>query len=160
VNDFKRLMNVNFFGALYCIKEVLPLMQNKGNGQIINVASIAALHGIPYLSAYCASKAALVSFCQCLRAEVSNTNIEIKIIYPGYTDTAFFKNEKKVGNAIRPGEHYASPEKVAQNILRLIHKNRVDKVLSYDGLKLSFLHHFMPDLLNKLLASYAIDLKK
>ena len=159
INDFKRLMSVNFFGALYCIQEVLPFMLNNGKGQIINVASIAALHGIPYLSAYSASKAALVSVCQCLKAELSTTQIEIKIIYPGYTNTPFFINEKRVGNAVRPDDHYAAPEKVARNILRLICKKSGNKVLSFNGLKLAFLHHFMPDLLDKLLDHYAIRLK-
>jgi len=160
VSDFQQVMNVNFFGALNCILEVLPWMRRSGKGQIINVASIAAIHGIPYLSAYCASKAALVSTCQSLRAELSNTNIEIKIIYPGYTDTAFFMNEKKVGKASRPKTHFQSPENVAHQILKIIEKSRSEKVLSIDGLKLLFLQKYMPGLLEKLLSRYAISLRQ
>ena len=158
INDFHQVMNVNFFGTLYCIREVLPGMRQMGKGQIINVASVAALHGIPYLSAYCASKAALVSLCQSLRAELYNTPIGINLIYPGYTNTSFFKNEKKVGNAIRPKFHYESPEYVACQILKIIDSARGDKVLSFDGFKLSVLQKYMPALLEKLLARYAMRL--
>jgi short-subunit dehydrogenase len=158
VDDFQQVMNVNFFGTLYCIREVLPKMRQMGKGQIINIASVAALHGIPYLSAYCASKSALVAVCQSLRAELSNTQIEIKIIYPGYTNTKFFENEKKVGTVSRPKPHFEPPEKVASQIMKVIEKPIHDKVLSLDGLKLSFLQNFMPGLLEKLLARYALNL--
>ena len=160
IQDYKDVMDVNFYGAIYCMMEIIPFMKRQRKGQIINVASIAALHGIPFLSAYCASKAALVSLSQSLRAELSNTPIEIKIVYPGYTKTEFFKNEKNAGDLKRPGGHYDSPQKVSKSILNIIGQSRQDKVLSFDGLKIKILSQFVPKLLDRILANYAIRLKK
>jgi short-subunit dehydrogenase len=75
VEDFRSVMEVNFFGSLHCILEVLPLMKKIRKGLIINVASVAAIHGVPYLGAYSASKAALVALSQSL--------ISIMIVNPG-----------------------------------------------------------------------------
>jgi short-subunit dehydrogenase len=92
--DIETQLKVNFLGAVYCMHEVIPLMKEAGGGLILNVSSIASFHGIPYIGAYAASKAALSSICQSIRAELNGQNIDLKIIYPGYADTDFFKNEK------------------------------------------------------------------
>jgi NAD(P)-dependent dehydrogenase (short-subunit alcohol dehydrogenase family) len=55
--DFKNVIDTNLVGAYEVIKSVLPQMRKQGEGLIINVSSIAAKFGLPYRSAYCASKA-------------------------------------------------------------------------------------------------------
>jgi len=160
IEDIEIQFKVNFLGAVYCMHEVIPLMKEAGGGLILNVSSIASFHGIPYIGAYAASKAALSSICQSIRAELKGQNIEIKIIYPGYTDTDFFKNEKIVGNVRRQKIHKTTADKVAGKIYELITQPDSDKVMSSIGYQLFWLNRLWPHWLDNLLANYASRLKK
>ena len=159
MEDFREVMNVNFFGAINCMYSVLPMMKKTGRGQIINIASVAALHGVPYLSAYGASKAALASVSQSLRAELFDTEIKVNVIYPGYTKTNFFKNEKKVGKAVRPSGPYMPPEKVAKGIIKTIVKSHGDRVIGREGHMLKFLNSLNPGIVEFLLKRVANKLR-
>lgn len=155
VADFAQVMSVNFFGALHCTLEVLPFMRRQESGLIVNVASVAALHGVPYLAAYCASKSALVAFSQSLRAELSGTGVGVMIVYPGYTDTGIFGAEKKVGGAVRPGGSYAGAEGVAEAIVRAIERGRSDVVLSAQGNMLNLVRGVAPGVAERAMRALA-----
>jgi len=159
LEDFRSVMNVNFFGAVNCMLEVLPIMRNAGQGVIANVASIAAIHGVPFLGAYCATKSALVSVSQSLRAELSGSSIKIILIYPGYTETDFYAAEKKVGTARRPEGPYASPDGVAEAIVRAVEREQKDIVLSRVGKSLALAERFAPWLVEKVMSRLAAQLR-
>lgn len=133
MEDFRLTMEVNFFGAAQCMFEVLPLMRRQGNGLIVNIASIAAIHGVPYMGVYCASKAALASLSQSLRAELTDTGIRVMVVYPGYTQTEFFEKEKNVGGGRRPDGPCAPVEEVAESIARGIERGKRELVLPLQG---------------------------
>lgn len=157
--DFRSVMAVNFFGALHCMLEVIPGMKRQGRGLIVNIASLAAHHGVPYLGAYCASKAALVAVSQSFRAELSKSSVSIMIVYPGYTQTNIFKNEKKVGGAHRPRGPYVSPSKVAEAIVRAIENEKRDLFLSLKGRALALFQGLLPGLVEKTMQRIASELK-
>lgn len=73
----------NCFGPIELIKAVLPTMRNQKSGLIINVTSIAGYMGLPYRSAYSASKAALHMFSESLRIELKPFDIQVTTIAPG-----------------------------------------------------------------------------
>jgi len=158
LEDFRSVMEVNFFGSVNCILEVLPSMKKMGKGLVINIASVAALHGVPYLGAYSASKAALVALIQSLRAELAKSGISMMIVYPGYTQTNFFKNEKKVGGAHRPAGPYAPAKKVARAIIKAIESEKPDLVLSLGGKALKFSKSLMPWLVERTMKRIAYKL--
>ncbi len=79
-HDFERCMQLNYFGSLRLILRVLPLMQKKRKGQIINISSIGVLSNAPRFSAYVSSKAALDAFSRCAAAEYSDTGISFTTI--------------------------------------------------------------------------------
>ena len=79
-HDFERTMQLNYFGSLRLIMGVLPLMQKKRSGQIINISSIGVLSNAPRFSAYVASKAALDAFSRCASSEFSDTGISFTTI--------------------------------------------------------------------------------
>jgi short-subunit dehydrogenase len=158
LEDFRSVMEVNFYGSVNCILEVLPHMKEIGKGLIINIASVAAIHGIPYAGAYSASKAALVALSQSLRAELAKSGISIMVIYPGYTQTNFFKIEKKVGGARRPAGPYAPAKKVARSIIKAIESERQDLVLSLVGKTLKFSQSLMPWLAERVMQRIAYKL--
>ncbi|MEO6355185.1 MAG: SDR family oxidoreductase [Ferruginibacter sp.] len=90
--DFKDVMETNYFGVLRCTKALLPLMRNKRNGCIINVASIAGKIANTPLGAYAASKFALEAVSECLAQEVKPHNIRVAIVEPGIINTEMANN--------------------------------------------------------------------
>ncbi|MBM4366623.1 MAG: SDR family oxidoreductase [Deltaproteobacteria bacterium] len=80
-------LKVNLTGAFLCSLKVLPGMASRGNGRIINVASVAGLKGYPYLAAYCASKHGLVGLTRALAAEYAEKGVTVNAICPGYVES-------------------------------------------------------------------------
>jgi short-subunit dehydrogenase len=159
VDDFRDMMSVNFYGALHCVREVLPFMLRRGSGLIVNVATVAALHGVPYLAAYGASKAALVALSQSLRAELADTGVRLVIVYPGYTESEIYEREKHVGGARRPEFKYAPTEDVAEAVVRAIESGRRDLVLTAQGKALSVLRGVAPSVVERVMRRIARELR-
>lgn len=91
MEDFRRLMDVNFWGAVYACRAAVPQMRKQtGGGVILNVSSIFGKRGMPFETAYCASKFALAGFSESLRAELMSENIDVCTIYPGAVETEIF----------------------------------------------------------------------
>ena len=82
-----RMLRVNASGAFYCTRAVLPLMLAAKWGRIVNMASIAARVGAPYIAAYAASKHALMGLTRAVAAEVAARGITVNAVCPGYVDT-------------------------------------------------------------------------
>ncbi len=80
-HDFERTMQLNYFGAIRVVMNLLPSMAKRRKGQIINISSIGVLANAARFSAYVASKAALDAFSRCLSAEVKAYNIDTTTIY-------------------------------------------------------------------------------
>jgi short-subunit dehydrogenase len=159
ISDFRTIMNVNFFGTVQCVLEVLPHMIRRGEGHIVNIASVAAIHGVPYLGAYGAGKAALAALSQTLRAELSGSGVSVVVVYPGYTQSEFFAKEKHVGGGRRPAGPYDSPHSVANKIIRGIVKNKQEVVLTKEGKVLSMVQGLFPRFVDKTMARIAHRLK-
>ncbi|KAG5537219.1 hypothetical protein RHGRI_024607 [Rhododendron griersonianum] len=93
VDDFAQIMNINFWGSVYCTHFAIPHLR-KSRGKIIVIASIVQWCPIPRVSIYSASKGALVSFYETLRAEVGS-DIGITIVAPGAIDSEMTNDESK-----------------------------------------------------------------
>lgn len=83
----QRIMTVNYFGAIAITKAMLPIFLKQGSGQIVVISSVMGKIGVPYRSAYAASKHALHGFFDSLRTEFGRQNIDVTIILPGYVRT-------------------------------------------------------------------------
>ncbi len=157
--DFQTVFDVNFYGAINCMFEVIPHMKKNGQGLIVNIASVAAIHGIPYLAAYCASKAALVAVSQSLRIELAHSGISIMIVYPDYTQTNIFKREKNVGGAHRPRGPFTPAIKVANAIVKAIIEEKREIFLSARGKALTSFQGLIPCWVDKVMEGMAEKLK-
>jgi len=122
VEEYERIMNTNYLGAVRFALQVIPHMIKRGRGTIINMASLAGLTGIPNLAAYSASKFALIGFSEALRLEFS-PRIRIGVLCPGPVKTPFFGNlvpERQFPPLI--ARHMMDAESVAKEAVRLIDK--------------------------------------
>jgi meso-butanediol dehydrogenase/(S,S)-butanediol dehydrogenase/diacetyl reductase len=85
-----RVMDVNVKGVFLCTQAVIPLMAERGEGRIVNIASVAGKTGRAGVGVYCASKFAVIGLTQALAEEVGPFNITVNAICPGYLRTAMW----------------------------------------------------------------------
>lgn len=83
----KAIFDVNLNGVLNTIHPVMPLMKNRGRGQIALMSSLAGFRGFPKSSAYCASKAAVRVYGEAIRPEMELCGVEVNAICPGFVKT-------------------------------------------------------------------------
>ncbi|WPO83683.1 3-ketoacyl-ACP reductase [Chryseobacterium sp. JJR-5R] len=102
---WEQVIKTNLFGVYYTAKAVHPFMKEKGEGDIINVASTAGLKGGPNMSAYAASKAAVVSLSQSMMAEWRKQNIRVVTLTP-----STIASDMSIQGGLTDGD----PEKVLQ----------------------------------------------
>ncbi len=86
-NDWKEIFSVNFFGAVYCIQEVLEDMRRKNRGRIINISSIWGIKGASCESSYASTKAALIGLTKSLAKEFGRMGICVNCVAPGIIQT-------------------------------------------------------------------------
>jgi NAD(P)-dependent dehydrogenase (short-subunit alcohol dehydrogenase family) len=105
----ERMMAVNFMASFYLCQQVIPRMKQQGGGIIINTASELAIVAQPLLTAYCASKGAVLAFTRALALEYAQDNIRINALCPGPTDTQMLHQEF----AADPDPNRAQAESIA-----------------------------------------------
>jgi NAD(P)-dependent dehydrogenase (short-subunit alcohol dehydrogenase family) len=85
--EWRRMLDVNLLGAVHCARAVLQGMIERNFGRIVVVGSTASLAGAPYISAYSASKHAVLGLVRSLAAEVARKDIAVNCVCPVYADT-------------------------------------------------------------------------
>lgn len=88
------VINTNVNGAIVTLSEGLKLFKQQGFGHLVGTSSVAAFRGLPNNAAYSASKAALATFMEGIRAETLKENIDVTVLYPGFIDTAINRDLK------------------------------------------------------------------
>jgi short-subunit dehydrogenase len=153
----RRIMEVNYFGAVALTRAVLPSMLANKSGQLVVISSVMGKVGTPLRSAYAASKHALHGFFDCLRAEVAKEGLTVTVICPGYIATNVSKNAltadgtptNKTGEDIANG---ADPAVTAKQILSAVAAKKSEVYvgkLGKDRLALT-LQRFLPGVLERL----------
>ena len=84
---WRRMVDVNVLGLLYCTHAALPLMRESGSGHIVNVSSVAGRHANLGSAVYNLTKFGVVGFSEALRQEALHANVRVTIIEPGYVET-------------------------------------------------------------------------
>ncbi|HEY7095913.1 MAG TPA: SDR family oxidoreductase [Terriglobales bacterium] len=132
IADFRVPMETNYFGALRCIKAVVPQMRQRRSGCIINVTSVAGRLANPPLTPYMASKWALEGLSEALAGEMKTFGVRVAIVEPGIIDTAMARRieDEPKPSPYRQGKRFAAlfteslktprpPSLVAQKILEI-----------------------------------------
>lgn len=112
-SDWDNVINSNLKGVYLCAKYALPHLLAQGEGQIVNVLSIAAKVAFPASSAYCAAKAGALALTKVLAAEVRDQNIRVTAVLPGSVETPFWDDIPQHPDF----EKMLKPEHVANAVL-------------------------------------------
>lgn len=134
VQDFKKVMDINFWGVVFGVRAFIDLFKEQGSGHIVNISSCAGINGIPGLSAYTASKYAVFGYTEVLRAELARYGIGVSAICPGIVNTNVVMDGKsiktddmKIGHS-QMTDFYQKwgwpPEKVAKAVVKAVRKNK------------------------------------
>lgn len=123
--ELRDLVEVNLVGVLNATQAALPTMLQQGSGHVFNIASIAGRRGVPFRSAYSATKFGLVGLTESLRQELKGTGIHVSLVYPIFTETEFHAVEPKKVQPRRYGP-VQSPHRVARAIVRCARRPRPD----------------------------------
>jgi short-subunit dehydrogenase len=113
VEQWEEMFGTNVNGMFYCTRQAVPAMKKAGSGHIINIASTAALEGMPMVSGYCASKWAVKGFSESLWKELRDHKIKVTCVYPGSVKTDFFRNSEN----IKAHDYMLMPDDVADMIV-------------------------------------------
>lgn len=145
-HDFERTMQLNYFGSVRLILNILPQMMERKAGQIINISSIGVLANATRFSAYVASKAALDAFSRCLSAEVHSHKIAITSVYMPLVRTPMIAPTKiyKYVPALTPEQ--------AADLIALAVIKRPKKIATGLGRLASITYSIAPDINNKLMS--------
>jgi len=154
INVLKQLMDVNFWGTVYCTKYALPEII-KTKGSIVGVSSIAGYKGLPGRSGYSASKFAMNGFLDALRIENLKTGVHVLTACPGFTasnirNTALDKNGKQQGESTLHEEKMMTADEVAKIIVDGVENRSRTLIMTGKGKLTVFLTKIIPGMLDKL----------
>jgi len=155
VDVMKRVMDVNFFGAVYCTKYSLPsILENKGT--VVGISSTAGSRGLPGRSGYSASKFALQGWLEALRSEMTHTGVNVMWVSPGFTasnirNAALNEKGETQGESPLDEAKLMSAEECAQYIIKAIEKRKRTLILTSSGKLAVFMNKFFPSWSDKLM---------
>ncbi|YCH42411.1 SDR family oxidoreductase [Olivibacter sp. SA151] len=147
------LMNVNFWGTVYCTKYALPaLLESKGS--VVAVSSIAGYRGLPGRTGYSASKFAMNGFMESLRVENLKTGLHVMLACPGFTasnirNTALNKDGVQFGETSMEEEKMMTAEEVATLIANGIAARKRTLIMTTQGKLAVWMNKFFPAWVDK-----------
>jgi dehydrogenase/reductase SDR family member 7B len=151
----RKIMEINFFGAVALTKACIPYMIKNNEGHIAVISSITGKFGFPLRSAYSASKHALFGFFDSLRIELANTNIKVTIFLPGRIKTNISFNsltkEGQLYGKMDDGQNTGMPaEKCAGKILKAIQNKKREVLIGNKEILMVYIKRFFPGIFFKI----------
>ena len=158
VEVMRKVMDINFFGTVYCTKLALASIVER-KGDIIGVSSIAGYRGLPGRSGYSASKFAINGWLEALRTELLDTGVNVMWVSPGFTrsnirNVALNSKGQAQGESPLNERSLMSSQECAAHIIRAIEKRKRTMVLSFSGKQTVFLNKFFPSLTDRIVKKF------
>ena len=107
IDVMARLLATNTVGLAATFHPFVEPMRQRGNGTLASIASVAAIRGLPGHGAYCASKAAVVSYCESLRGDLRGSGVRVVTLLPGYIDTPLTRGNRFSMPFLMPAARFA-----------------------------------------------------
>ncbi|HKN24337.1 MAG TPA: SDR family oxidoreductase [Candidatus Acidoferrum sp.] len=167
LQDFRWLMDINFWGVVYGVTYFLPLLKKEKRAHIVNTSSLLGFFGAAGQGAYCASKFAVRGYTESLHHELLGTNVGVTCVHPGFVRTAIAEHAKvgqRAGSALRQ-ESLTRFEKVARTdadraaakILRGVELGKARVLIGVDAYFVDFWQRLKPASYWSLLAKQFED---
>lgn len=155
IDVLQKLMDVNFWGTVYCTKYALPYVL-KEKGSIVGISSIGGIVGLPARSGYSASKFAMQGFLRCLRVENLKNDLHVLAALPGFTssnirNSALSGDGSQQGESPRDEQKMMSAEAAAEHIYRAVKKRKNKLVLTREGKIIEILNKYFPKWLDRII---------
>ena len=162
LDDFRWLMEINFWGAVYGVKYFLPLLRRETRAHIVNLSSVFGLIAPAGQAAYAASKFAVRGFSEALRHELGQSQVGVSCVHPGGIRTSIARRAR-LGERTPPVRQKESiarfeqlartrPERAAARILRGVERSEPRILIGVDAFELDILQRLRPASYWKLLA--------
>ena len=150
----KKVMDINFYGALYATKYCLPEIE-KNQGSVVGISSIAGYRGLPGRTGYSASKFALQGFLEVLRTEMLKKNVHVLTACPGFTASNIRKSSLTAdgshqGESPRAEDKMMTAEECAMHIYKATKKRKKFLTLTTQGKLTVFLNKWAPGFMDKM----------
>ena len=149
-----RLMDVNFWGTVYCTKYALPYLQ-QSRGSLVGISSVAGIHGLPGRTGYSASKYAMTGFLDTIRVENLSKGVHVMTACPGFTASnvrlaALTADGTAQGETPRNEARMMTPEQVAHIVAHGLKRRKRLCLMEWEGRLTHFLKKFCPGLVDRL----------
>jgi len=149
--EIKKIMDVNYWGTIYCTKAVLPYMMKNRKGKIVNISSFVGKRTIPGMVAYSSSKFAVQSLGEGLRVELKKYGISVTTVCPTATKTQLINNalSKKIKFDINKG---MSANRVAKETIDAMLENKREHIIGIPEKIFLFSNNFIPSFYDFILS--------
>lgn len=114
-----KMVHTNLFGVMHSFEAALEIMIPRGGGQIVAISSVAGYNGLPGVSAYSASKSAVLKYCESLHLDLKQFNIDVTAICPGFVETPLTSVNQ------HPMPFLVKAPRAAELIVRAIEKKKM-----------------------------------
>lgn len=114
LDDMRATLDTNVLGMAATFQPFIAPMRERRRGTLVGIASVAGIRGLPGHGAYCASKAAVISYCESLRGELRGSGVRVVTLLPGYVDTPLTRGNRY------PMPFLMAPEAFARRAQRVI----------------------------------------
>lgn len=159
MDRIERVMNINFYGTLYMIKEFLPYLLLRPEAHIVNVSSMGGFLPVPGQSVYGASKAAVKLLSEGLSSELVDTNVKVSVIIPGGIATDIKKNSNityhETAESKKSSKMILTPAHAAEDIITAMEKNKLRNYIGKDCKVMNMLYKlnsgFAMKMINKVM---------
>ncbi len=151
----RKLMDVNFWGTVYCTKYAFPHLL-EAHGSVVGVSSIAGYKGLPGRTGYSASKSAIHGFLDVIRVETRKKGLHVLLACPGFTSSnirksALTHNGSPQGETPRDENKMMPAEEVARHIYKAVVKRKRTLTLTTEGKLTVLLNKFFPRSIDRLI---------
>lgn len=161
LNDFKWVMDINFWGTVYGVNLFLENLLSRDEAHIVNISSILGLMSLPGQAAYNSSKAAIKGFTEALKMELTDTSVNVTCIHPGgvktniaikaKTGTTISKNTKEKLISDFDKLSYTTSKSAAQQIVKGIKTNKRRVMIGIDAKIADLLVRVFPNNYEKIM---------
>lgn len=149
IAEIERVMNINYFGAIYMTKAFLPYLLQRPEAHIVNISSMGGFLPVPGQTIYGSSKAAIKLFTEGLNSELRDTQVRVTVVFPGAINTNITVNSglmtQEEKETKKSGHKMTEPDEAARMILDSVEADKHRVMVGSDAKMMDIYSRLMPE---------------